>query len=543
MHNLMDPEMMRLAMEQMKKMTPEQMAQMSQQAASMSPDLLQQGMNRFNAMSGSERQQATQKMKDLNPSDYSSMAGQATAHLSAQQKHALQAANQLKTEGNGHHSAKDFHRAADCYNRAKSALAGQTNAEALDLLKACSSNLSSCYLNTQQHSRCIDECDQLITRDPQNRKALYRRGQSLANSGRPGQAVVDLQRALDLSPENEKSVIAEKLAAARQMQQSQAANEPIVEEPLDEEDGDDSHAAAAAEPMADLHPAPGSRPAPDEREVPKQEAEPAFDANPASMRSAPATSAPVPAASSSQEWPPSMPSFPGMAAARGTPDMAEISQAMRTNPGMMRQMGESLANMSQEQLDSMTAMSGMPGAAGMKMTPEMIKMATSMMSSMTPEDMQRMAAMAPNMSQRDAASSQSASAAGAGSAPAASRAGVPSQQQMPQMDMADLQARMKDPATMEMMSSMMKNMKAEDLASIASASGMNISTSQAEMMKTQMDKLTPGQMQMMMRGASWLQTFIAWYKRVMQYFTNYTFLIIALAVLLLALTLRLLKIL
>ena len=41
--------------------------------------------------------------------------------------------------------------------------------------------------------------------------------------------------------------------------------------------------------------------------------------------------------------------------------MAEISQAMRSNPDMMRQMGESLGNMSQEQLDSMTAMSGMPG--------------------------------------------------------------------------------------------------------------------------------------------------------------------------------------
>ena len=62
-------------------------------------------------------------------------------------------------------------------------------------------------------------------------------------------------------------------------------------------------------------------------------------------------------------------------------------------------------------------------------------------------------------------------------------------------------------------------------------------------MKTQMDKLTPGQMQMMMRGASWLQMFVAWYKRVMQYCTNYTFLIIALAVVLLALALRLFKVL
>lgn len=63
------------------------------------------------------------------------------------------------------------------------------------MLKACSSNLSSCYLNTQQHSQCIDECDQLITRDPRNRKALYRRGQSLASSGRyfnPTQALLSL---------------------------------------------------------------------------------------------------------------------------------------------------------------------------------------------------------------------------------------------------------------------------------------------------------------------------------------------------------------
>ena len=59
--------------------------------------------------------------------------------------------------------------------------------------------------------------------------------------------MVDLQRALDLSPESEKPVIAEKLAAARQMQQSQAANEPIVEEPPDEEEGDAPYAAASAE--------------------------------------------------------------------------------------------------------------------------------------------------------------------------------------------------------------------------------------------------------------------------------------------------------
>ncbi len=55
---------------------------------------------------------------------------------------------------------------------------------------------------------------------------------------------------------------------------------------------------------------------------------------------------------------------------------------------------------------------------------------------------------------------------------------------MPQMDMADLQARLNDPATMEMMSSMMKSMKAEDIANIASASGMNISPSQVSTLES-----------------------------------------------------------
>ena len=49
------------------------------------------------------------------------------------------------------------------------------------------------------------------------------------------------------------------------------------------------------------------------------------------------------------------------------------------------------------------------GAAGMKMTPEMIKMATSMMGGMSPEDMQRMAAMASSRPQPGAAAAPSAS--------------------------------------------------------------------------------------------------------------------------------------
>lgn len=76
---------------------------------------------------------------------------------------------------------------------------------------------------------------------------------------RPGQAVVDLQRALDLSPEAEQPVIAEKLAAARKMQLTQAANEPIVEEPPDVDVVSEPHTAASSKPKADSQSAPESR--------------------------------------------------------------------------------------------------------------------------------------------------------------------------------------------------------------------------------------------------------------------------------------------
>ena len=71
--------------------------------------------------------------------------------------------------------------------------------------------------------------------------------------------MVDLQRALNLSPEAEKPVIAEKLAAARKMQLTQAADEPIVEEPPDEDIVDEPHTAASSKPAAGSQSAPESR--------------------------------------------------------------------------------------------------------------------------------------------------------------------------------------------------------------------------------------------------------------------------------------------
>ena len=69
-----------------------------------------------------------------------------------------QASQQLKHEGNELHLAKRYKEAAQKYQRAKSNVAGQTGDEAQELLKACSLNLASCYLNLGEFQPCVEEC-------------------------------------------------------------------------------------------------------------------------------------------------------------------------------------------------------------------------------------------------------------------------------------------------------------------------------------------------------------------------------------------------
>ena len=76
----------------------------------------------------------------------------------------------------------------------------------------------------------MQQCELVLGGDASNRKALYRRGQALHALGRSREAVVDLERALQLSPEGEKALISAKLEEARQAAAQQpAAAAPAVE--------------------------------------------------------------------------------------------------------------------------------------------------------------------------------------------------------------------------------------------------------------------------------------------------------------------------
>ena len=62
--------------------------------------------------------------------------------------------------------------------------AGQSSRQALELRKACQLNTSMCLLQLQRLGEVVPECNAVINVEPQNSKALYRRGQALHALGR-----------------------------------------------------------------------------------------------------------------------------------------------------------------------------------------------------------------------------------------------------------------------------------------------------------------------------------------------------------------------
>ena len=62
--------------------------------------------------------------------------------------------------------------------------AGQPSDQAKDIRKACMLNICSCQLNLGQLEFCAKECDEVLSIDASNRKALYRRGQAYSGLSR-----------------------------------------------------------------------------------------------------------------------------------------------------------------------------------------------------------------------------------------------------------------------------------------------------------------------------------------------------------------------
>merc|ERR1712154_584105 len=67
---------------------------------------------------------------------------------------------------------------------------------------SCHSNTALCKLKLKQFTDCIESCVKALELEPENVKAIYRRGQAHAYNGNNPSALVDLKKAKELNPED-----------------------------------------------------------------------------------------------------------------------------------------------------------------------------------------------------------------------------------------------------------------------------------------------------------------------------------------------------
>ncbi|KAL0036789.1 hypothetical protein WJX79_010093 [Trebouxia sp. C0005] len=177
-------------------------------------------------------------------------------------------------------------------------------------------------------------------------------------------------------------------------------------------------------------------------------------------------------------------------------DMSPANEK-EVDPAMMQQAANMMSSMDPAQLESMSRMAG--ASAGMQISPEMLKSVSTMMSSMSPEMMQSMMSTA-------SSSGASAGAAPAPGAPAASGQQSAAGQQMPaggpQMGpemMDQIQQRLSDPATADLISAFTQTMKPEDLAGLLKSGGMDVTSEQAAQYLTYAKRISPANMRRLLR--------------------------------------------
>ncbi|KAJ3044056.1 hypothetical protein HDV00_003160 [Rhizophlyctis rosea] len=145
----------------------------------------------------------------------------------------LAAGKKLKDEGNAEFKAGNASQALRKYHEATLYLTGLDNGslasivpskelaesvkkEIADTLKACHSNMAACYIKTENWPKALKMCDKVITADPNNVKAYFRRGQVHFNQQDYDKAQADFKKAAELDPKD--PGIRAELAKVRQKQ-------------------------------------------------------------------------------------------------------------------------------------------------------------------------------------------------------------------------------------------------------------------------------------------------------------------------------------
>ncbi|KAL8196081.1 hypothetical protein R6Q57_025081 [Mikania cordata] len=206
---MMDPEMIRIAQEQMSSMSPVELSRIQQQMMS-NPELMKMASDSMKNMKPEDLRRAAEQLKSIQPDQMAEIGAKMAnatsedfAAMSCRVDAQINAAHMLKQKGNELHSRGMFNEALDTYLRAKNYLKDIPPSKGTTLLLACSLNVMSCYLKTSQFDECIKEGTEVLATDARNVKSLYRRGQAYKILGQLENAVSDLTKALEFSPDDE----------------------------------------------------------------------------------------------------------------------------------------------------------------------------------------------------------------------------------------------------------------------------------------------------------------------------------------------------
>ncbi|KAL0729556.1 hypothetical protein Bca4012_025649 [Brassica carinata] len=417
---------------------------------------------------------------------------------------------------------------------------------------ACSLNLMSCYLKTNQHQECIKEGSEVLAYDATNIKALYRRGQAYRDLSLFQDAVSDLSKAHEVSPEDETIAdvlrdVKERLAvegpgkasergiilflmncskeysvfsqtrrflAAASMSRLSTIGETtekcflvwllgvVIEEntvncrenkkPSKEVTGTQRESNPGGHAQGIKTDLDGLQ---------------ALRDDPEAIRTFQNFN--------SKTDPDTLAALSGGKAGDMSPDMFKTASSMigKMSPEEIQKMVQTASSFKGENPFASTA----PSAEnGFMPTPDMLKLASDMMSKMSPEERERMFNMASSLkanapvstSYRDAETAESHEASGISSfAGESSRGSEPSIPSAPPADLQEqMRKQMKDPAMRQMFTSMIKNMNPEMMASMSEQFGMKLSQEDAAKAQEAMASLSPEALEKMMRWADRAQT-------------------------------------
>ncbi|XP_069818585.1 peptidyl-prolyl cis-trans isomerase FKBP8 isoform X2 [Dendropsophus ebraccatus] len=128
--------------------------------------------------------------------------------LTGQEKLAL--ANKKRERGNFYYQQADYVFAINSYDIAlkivnsssKVDFTPEEEAELLDVKMKCLNNLAATQLKLDHFEAALKSCNMVLEQQPENIKALFRKGKVLAQQGEYSEAIAILRKALKLEPAN-----------------------------------------------------------------------------------------------------------------------------------------------------------------------------------------------------------------------------------------------------------------------------------------------------------------------------------------------------